>query len=82
MEGGVGTWVAFILGVIPLLFVLTMWWNEILYVLPVNLRSKRVRGKPPPGSMGIPFLGEMLTFLWYFKFLGRPDDFINSKRKR
>ncbi|CAM8891783.1 unnamed protein product [Rhodiola kirilowii] len=82
MEGGVGTWVPLILGVIPLLFVLAMWWNEILYVLPVNLRSKRVGGKLPPGSMGIPFLGEMLTFLWYFKFLGRPDDFINSKRKR
>ncbi|KAI3454617.1 hypothetical protein Pfo_011280 [Paulownia fortunei] len=32
--------------------------------------------------MGIPFLGEMLAFLWYFKFLRRPDDYINSKRRK
>ncbi|KAL5729529.1 ent-kaurenoic acid monooxygenase [Ranunculus cassubicifolius] len=32
--------------------------------------------------MGLPFLGEMLSFLWYFKILRRPDDFIRSKQKR
>ncbi|KAI3463998.1 hypothetical protein Pfo_020661 [Paulownia fortunei] len=32
--------------------------------------------------MGIPFLGEMLTFLWYFKVVRRPDDFINSMRRK
>ncbi|CAL1368093.1 unnamed protein product [Linum trigynum] len=36
----------------------------------------------PAGHMGFPFLGEMLTFLWYFKVVKRPDDFINSKRRK
>ncbi|PWA55894.1 cytochrome P450 [Artemisia annua] len=30
--------------------------------------------------MGLPIIGEMFTFLWYFKVLCRPDDYINSKR--
>ncbi|KAK1293513.1 Ent-kaurenoic acid oxidase 1 [Acorus calamus] len=32
--------------------------------------------------MGPPFFGEMLSFLWYFKVVGRPDDFISSKIQR
>nr|XP_011464563.1 PREDICTED: ent-kaurenoic acid oxidase 2-like isoform X2 [Fragaria vesca subsp. vesca] len=31
--------------------------------------------------MGLPILGEML-FLWYFKILRRPDEFINAKRDK
>ncbi|KAJ7949716.1 Ent-kaurenoic acid oxidase [Quillaja saponaria] len=31
--------------------------------------------------MGLPFFGELLTFLFYFKVLHKPDDFINSKRR-
>ncbi|KAK6920810.1 Cytochrome P450 [Dillenia turbinata] len=38
--------------------------------------------KLPPGHMGLPMIGETLTFLWYFKILRRPDDYINSKRRR
>ncbi|KAK9925920.1 hypothetical protein M0R45_023179 [Rubus argutus] len=34
------------------------------------------------GHLGCPFLGEMLTFLWYFKILRRPDEFINAKRAK
>ncbi|KAJ6845058.1 ent-kaurenoic acid oxidase [Iris pallida] len=32
--------------------------------------------------MGLPFIGETLTFLWYFKILRRPDDFIKSKKQK
>ncbi|PIA27994.1 hypothetical protein AQUCO_07400090v1 [Aquilegia coerulea] len=32
--------------------------------------------------MGLPFIGELLTFLWYFKIVGQPDEFIESKRRR
>ncbi|KAJ8640953.1 hypothetical protein MRB53_017647 [Persea americana] len=31
--------------------------------------------------MGLPFFGEMLSFLWYFKIVRCPDDFIMFKRK-
>uniref|UniRef100_A0A7N0VF01 Cytochrome P450 n=1 Tax=Kalanchoe fedtschenkoi TaxID=63787 RepID=A0A7N0VF01_KALFE len=75
-------WVTWILGSLPFLWLLFKWWNEILYVFPVSFRSRGSGAKLPPGGMGIPFLGELITFLWYFKFIGRPDDFINSKRKK
>ena len=32
--------------------------------------------------MGFPFIGEMISFLWYFKIVRRPDDFINAKRHK
>ncbi|XP_073148475.1 ent-kaurenoic acid oxidase 2-like [Henckelia pumila] len=32
--------------------------------------------------MGWPFLGELPTLLWYFKFLRRPDEYIDSKRRK
>ncbi|CAM8985446.1 unnamed protein product [Rhodiola kirilowii] len=75
-------WVTWIFVALPIFWLLVNWWNEIVYVLPVKLRSKNEKGKLPPGSMGILFFGEMLTFLWYFKFVRRPDDFINSKRNK
>ncbi|CAM8978223.1 unnamed protein product [Rhodiola kirilowii] len=72
-----------ILGALPIfLLLLIKQYNEIRYVLPIKLRSRHDRAKLPPGSMGISFLGEMLLFLWYFKVIRRPDDFINSKRKQ
>ncbi|XP_057458182.1 ent-kaurenoic acid oxidase 2-like [Lotus japonicus] len=56
---------------------LLWWWNVLWYVVPLSLR-----GKLPPGNMGLPFVGDMISFLWYFKFLRRPDDFINAKRRK
>ncbi|WJX36850.1 ent-kaurenoic acid monooxygenase [Trifolium repens] len=32
--------------------------------------------------MGFPFIGEMISLLWYFKIVRRPDDFINAKRRK
>ncbi|KAH6756956.1 hypothetical protein C2S53_009190 [Perilla frutescens var. hirtella] len=73
MTAGFWLWLAVVVGL------MLWWWNEYWYALPFLLRR---RGKLPPGYMGLPFLGEMLAFLWYFKVLGRPDDFINAKRRK
>ncbi|KAK6924955.1 Cytochrome P450 [Dillenia turbinata] len=72
------TWV---LGALPILLLLLWWWNELRYVVPLKA-SFRNGIKLPPGDMGFPFIGETLTFVWYFKILRRPDDFINAKRRR
>ncbi|KAK4394546.1 Abscisic acid 8'-hydroxylase 3 [Sesamum angolense] len=79
MEMATGVWVALLVGILAVVGWLLWWWNDILYALR-SLRRGGGGAKLPPGYMGIPFLGEMLTFLWYFKILGRPDDYINSKR--
>lgn len=74
-----------IIGILPLLGVIFWWWNDILYAFPLTFRyssSSRDATKLPPGYMGFPFLGEMLSFLWYFKFSGSPDEFINSKLRK
>ncbi|CAB4280915.1 unnamed protein product [Prunus armeniaca] len=80
MDISLGVWVALVLGGLPLLGLLLWWWNELWYVLPLKLRRSATNAKLPPGHMGLPFIGEVLTFLWYFKVLRRPDDFINAKR--
>ncbi|GFZ03645.1 hypothetical protein Acr_16g0002690 [Actinidia rufa] len=58
------------------------WWNDLRYVTSLVSRSTTSDAKLPPGHMGLPFFGEIFSFLWYFKILRRPDDFINSKRRR
>ncbi|KAI3941803.1 hypothetical protein MKW98_030533 [Papaver atlanticum] len=75
-------WFALVFGGVPLLvWVLLKWWNEIWYIGPLKLRHGGYV-KLPPGNMGLPYFGEMLSFLWYFKILRRPDDFIEAKRQR
>ncbi|KAK4437111.1 Beta-amyrin 11-oxidase [Sesamum alatum] len=81
MEMATGFWVTLLVGILPVVGWLLWWWNDILYA-PRSLRRTGGGAKLPPGYMGIPFLGENLTFLWYFKILGRPDDYINSKRRK
>ncbi|WCJ30423.1 Ent-kaurenoic acid oxidase 1 [Euphorbia peplus] len=67
-----------VLGGLPVLGLVLWWWNEMWYV---GLNSCDENGaKLPPGHMGFPYFGEMLSFHFYFKLLRRPDDFINSKR--
>lgn len=75
-------WLACVVGILPLLGWLLWWWNEFWYVLPLKIRDSNVDAKLPPGHTGLPFFGELLTFLWYFKIVRRPDDFINSKRRK
>lgn len=72
-----GFWVAVAVPLAGLLW----WWNDYWYALPFRLRG-RGSAQLPPGYMGIPFLGDMVAFLWYFKVLRRPDDFINAKRSK
>ncbi|KAL1541580.1 ent-kaurenoic acid monooxygenase [Salvia divinorum] len=71
-----GFWVAVAVALASLFW----WWNDYWYALPFRLHRGGV--KLPPGYMGIPFIGEMPAFLWYFKVLCRPDDFINAKRRK
>lgn len=82
MDISSGMWMALVLGGFPFLGFLLWWWNELWYVLPLKMRQSPTGAKLPPGVMGFPFIGEMLTFLWYFKVLRRPDDFINAKRTK
>ncbi|CAN1262343.1 Ent-kaurenoic acid oxidase 2 [Linum perenne] len=58
------------------------WWNEIRFSLPIKMKLKGTGIRLPSGNMGFPFFGEMLTFLWYFKIVKRPDDFIDAKRAK
>ncbi|KAI5410482.1 hypothetical protein KIW84_055839 [Lathyrus oleraceus] len=60
--------------------VVLWWWNEYWYVLPLKFKCLKSSTKLPPGHMGLPFIGEMISFLWYFKIVRRPDDFINAKQ--
>lgn len=77
MELAAGFWAAVAVGLVSLLW----WWNDCRYALPLRLRGGG-GAKLPPGYMGLPLFGDILAFLWYLKVLGRPDDYINAKRRR
>ncbi|KAI9117661.1 hypothetical protein K1719_011827 [Acacia pycnantha] len=72
-------WIGVILGCLPLLGFVLWWWNELWYVVLSGRDSNKTL---PPGHLGLPFIGDTITFLWYFKFLRRPDDYINAKRRK
>ncbi|OAY66011.1 Ent-kaurenoic acid oxidase 2 [Ananas comosus] len=75
-------------GLLPLLLQIIWHWNDLLFLAKLKLRyglsenSNNGGHRLPPGQMGLPFLGETLRFLWYFKIARRPDDFINSKKQK
>ncbi|GJS41538.1 Ent-kaurenoic acid oxidase 2-like protein [Tanacetum coccineum] len=75
-------WLAVVLGVVPLVGWLLWWWNDMWYGLMARFRSSEGGIKLLPGHMGLPIIGEMFTFLWYFKVRRCPDDYINAKRHR
>ncbi|XP_057460166.1 ent-kaurenoic acid oxidase 2-like [Actinidia eriantha] len=78
----VAWWATWVWGVLPIMVAIAWWWNDLRYVTSLVSRSTTSDAKLPPGHMGLPFFGEIFSFLWYFKILRRPDDFINSKRRR
>ncbi|XP_010935390.1 ent-kaurenoic acid oxidase 2 [Elaeis guineensis] len=80
-------WCGLVLGAIPLLLQALWYLNDAFFLASLRLRPTANNGmqgrtKLPPGHMGLPFLGETLTFLWYFKILRRPDGFIEAKKQR
>uniref|UniRef100_A0A1D1XNZ6 Ent-kaurenoic acid oxidase 2 n=1 Tax=Anthurium amnicola TaxID=1678845 RepID=A0A1D1XNZ6_9ARAE len=81
----VAWWCALALGAVPLVAYLIWFWNDAFFWATLRLRAladHRPSGKLPPGHMGLPFFGEMPLFLWFFKVIRRPDDYIASKRDR
>ncbi|XP_044485149.1 ent-kaurenoic acid oxidase 1-like [Mangifera indica] len=75
-------WLSWVLGFLPILGWLLWWWNDLWYAAPLIFRYSGTGTRLPPGHMGFPVFGEIISFLWYFKVLRRPDDFINSKRRK
>ncbi|KAI4365905.1 hypothetical protein MLD38_021844 [Melastoma candidum] len=68
--------------VIPVLGWFLWWWNELRYAIPAKMRCTASGSKLPPGHMGLPFIGEMFSFFWYFKVIRRPDEYIDSLRRK
>ncbi|KEH17087.1 cytochrome P450 family 90 protein [Medicago truncatula] len=74
---------AIYIGWLGLMIGFVLWcWNECWYVIPLKFKCLKSATKLPPGHMGLPFIGETIRFLWYFKIVRRPDDFINVKRRK
>ncbi|XP_057845932.2 ent-kaurenoic acid oxidase 2 [Cryptomeria japonica] len=68
------------LGLLPLVIWVLRSFNEWRYCYP-HLTFKNGR-KLPPGHLGWPIIGELVDFLWCFKFAKRPDDFIWNRIAR
>ncbi|XP_027079550.2 ent-kaurenoic acid oxidase 2-like [Coffea arabica] len=82
MEITSGTWIAVLVRIVPVVGWAMWWWSYLCFVLPVKFRCSGWDTKLPAGNMGFPLVGEMLHFLWYFRVVKRPDDFINNKRNK
>ncbi|KAJ0985896.1 hypothetical protein J5N97_004252 [Dioscorea zingiberensis] len=82
LEGAKGLAIAIggVAALLPLLFWSLRWFNEWRFV--GGLSSRNGPEKLPPGCMGWPLIGEMLDFLWCFKFARKPDDFISKRKSR
>ncbi|XXG83883.1 hypothetical protein AAC387_Pa10g1532 [Persea americana] len=76
--GGSGVAVFISIAVVAICFVglFGRWINDLWHTRGLDPSSL------PPGSMGWPIIGELLDFLWCFKFQRRPDDFIAKRKAR
>jgi ent-kaurenoic acid hydroxylase len=66
-------WLGLLFGAAPLLALAFWHCADAYYRMGSNL---------PPGHMGLPFVGDTLALLWYFKVVRRPDEFIAAKKRR
>eukprot|EP01018_Ginkgo_biloba_P019770 Gb_28385 [translate_table: standard] len=71
------------------IFFLSLWtlfptlsFNELTQCLPSRWKLRNSSVKLPPGSLGWPFIGEMLDIVWSFKITCKPDDFIWKRRAK
>ncbi|WVZ56524.1 hypothetical protein U9M48_007040 [Paspalum notatum var. saurae] len=75
-------WIGLLLGAVPLLALAVWHCNDAGHRAAFALKRWRRRARLPPGHMGLPFVGESLALLWYFKFARHPDGFVHAKRRR
>ncbi|CAD6211410.1 unnamed protein product [Miscanthus lutarioriparius] len=75
-------WIGLLLGVV-LLLALAVWHNnDVCHCAFFALKRWRRRARLPPGHLGLPFVGESLWLLWYYKLARRPDGFLHARRRR
>ncbi|KAK3151265.1 hypothetical protein QOZ80_3AG0243750 [Eleusine coracana subsp. coracana] len=74
-------WLGLLFGFAPLLALAVWHCNDAAHCAAFALR-RRASARLPPGHMGLPFVGESLALLWYFKLARRPDGFVHAKRRR
>jgi hypothetical protein len=77
-------WIGRLLGAVPLLALAVWHRNDVGHCAAFAMRrwGRHRRARLPPGHMGLPFVGESLALLWYFKLARRPDGFVDARRRR
>ena len=75
-------WIGLLLGVVPLLALAVWHSNDVCHCAFFTLKRWRRRARLPPGHMGLPFVGESLWLLWYYKLARLPDGFVHTRRRR
>jgi len=75
-------WIGLLLGAVPLLALAVWHSNDVCHCAFFALKRWRCRARLPSGHMGLPFVGESLWLLWYYKLARRPDGFVHARRRR
>ncbi|KAK0597433.1 hypothetical protein LWI29_025205 [Acer saccharum] len=68
METSLGVWLAWVVGVVPILGLLLWCWNELWYAVPLKFRYSGTGTRLPPGHMGSRFLERRSHFFGTSKF--------------